>query len=528
MLPDEPRTVKPRQPTGQRWLPLIVAHRDSRSIFCEMTGEVYGWDEAPTLFRRHPPSVVIVVDAAQLLAELELAYAHDAHWQYRVAPVKRERYNIDPERVRRRIVATTVNYFGWQGATRASGKSNRKGHWHYPVDPALFCAAPVRDLLGGTAPSDLLAWGRDLREWCNANELHPSPTAGGLAGQLLRDPRWYPQARRKVPRATNARARAILPGNHYRLYWPLHKSVNATYLDMSASHHQMASWLDFPCANGLFARGDFRTTDTTETPVPRDRLWAPKGTPVYNRVLQSYGLLRLQVNVPAIKADRFPPPFMETAGRRKMFVYSNELPLIRALGGEIEGIVAAWVSFQRDTGLNQFAQWALTEIATMDPVRKRWAKTVLLAVYGNLAAKSRAVEYGYRNATAGIPREYPAGPTVIQAQAYLAEREQEVPTVNVIHRGMIEAEQRRVVLDMARDLTEQGHAVLALYADAIMVKAGRALPLLPPPWRIDAHLTRLKFATPTAFTSVERTKLPGIARDDAERWSRIAHIRPRA
>lgn len=474
--------------------------------------------------------MVVVPGAAHLVADLSVAYADDAMWQYRVTPIKREYIGNDPTRARRKIHDTIVNYFGWKGSsykTATGRKSNRKGHWHYPVDPTLFCNTPIRDLVGGVEPLDLLAWGQDLREWCAANDLHASPTAGGLGGQLLRDPRWYPEPRRKVPRATNARARAALPGNYYRLLHKPHEPVDAVYIDMSGAHHYAASTITFPCANHLYARGRFHTPDTTDTPVPRERLWAPAGSARYLHVVESHGLLHIQLASPALKPDQFPPPYMETLGRRRAWIFTNELPMITALGGEIEGIDAAWTSYSTDAGLNAYAAWAITETATMTPARKRWCKVVLLATYGNLAARARATEFAYRTANGGIPREYPAGPLVLPAQAHLSDTEREVPTVNVIHRGMIEAEQRQLTLGLARELSLRGQTVLSIYADAVIVKAGVPLPLLPPPWRVDATLTRLRFATPTAFTSAERTKLPGIAREDADRWRRIAHIRSR-
>lgn len=370
----------------------------------------------------------------------------------------------------------------------------------------------------------LLAWGQDVRAWIHANDLHPSPTAGGLAGQLLRDPRWYPDARRKVPRATNARGRAALPGNYYRLYWPVHKPVNATYIDMSGSHHHAAASIHFPSSNHLYARGAFRTPDTTET----TDIWTRHGTARFARIMQSHGLFLLQLNVPALKPDQFPPPYMEKAGRVIAWVFSNELPALYALGGIVEAVAAAWTSYETETGLNHYAQWALTETATMDAARKRWAKVVLLAAYGNLAARARTTEFAYRTAQEGIPRDYPAGPHRLPAIAHVTDIEREVPTVNTIHRGMIEAEQRRITLDLARTLTQQGHTVLSIYADAIIVRSDRQLPLLPPPWRVDAHLTNLRFASPTSFRSDERTKLPGMTREDRERFDRLARIRRHA
>lgn len=518
MLPNEPRTVKPRRPTPKPWLPILACDRQTRSAFCESTGEVYGWDDIPGLVRAHPSLIVVAPNAAHLVTELEEVFGGTERWQYRVTPVKREAYNPDPTRRRRITHNVIVNYFGW------SGPDKKRGHWHYPLDPVVFSLTPLRELLGGTDPHSLLTWAQDVREWCTANNLHPSPTAGGLGGQLLRDPRWYPEPRRKVPRATNARARSVLPGNHYRLYWPEGKTVDASCIDMSSAHHVMASQIKFPCANTLYARGNFRTTETPETP-PLDRtlIWARPNTSRYNALLQSYGLLRVWLRSPALKPMQFPLPYMEQMGVRLAWVHTNELPLIHSLGGIIEGIDAAWVSHEQDTGLNQYAVWALTETATMTPRRKQWCKTVLLSTYGNLAAKARAAEYGYRNAQSGIPREYPAGPNILHAYAHLDNLETEIGTVNVIHRGMIEAEQRRVVLDMARDLHEQGHTVLSLYADAILIKSDRALAFLPSPWRLDGYLTRLRFVNATSFVSEERTKLPGVTGAERARWQRILH-----
>lgn len=499
-------------------------------MFSEMTGELHALTDAGTVLRYHPSSIVVVPNAAYFVATLTEQFGSDEMWQYRLTPIERTKYSANPDKAKPRIHDTLVNYFGWKGTSyqTSTGKvANRRGHWHYPLDPHLFSALRLCDLLGGTTPGDLLAWAKDVREWCFAHKLVPSPTAGGLGGQLLRDPRFYPNARRKVPRATNEVARDALPGNYYQLYWPEHTPVDATYLDMSSAHHHVASTLEFPCANRIYARGNFRTTDTTETPCPRSELWAPAGTARYKRIIQSYGLFRLQLNVPALKADRFPLPFLTSAGRYRAYVYSNELASLHALGVEIEGIDAAWTAYERDTGLNRFAQWALAETALMSLQRKRWAKVILLAAYGNLAARPRPSEYGYRTAKRGTPREYPAGPHVLPVLAHIDPREREFPTVNVIQRGMIEAEQRRVVTDMARWLHNHDQRVLSIYADAIMVASDRPLPFLPPPWRVDAHLTRVRFYAATAFTSDERSKMPGIPREDAERARRLAHIRRR-
>lgn len=201
---------------------------------------------------------------------------------------------------------------------------------------------------------------------------------------------------------------------------------------------------------------------------------------------------------------------MKKPGTRLAWIYTNEIPTIYALGGVIEGIDAAWTSFHADEGLNRYARWAIAEAAAMTPDRKRWGKATLLAAYGMLAARPTAREFGYRHAKSGTPHTYRTNSGPLPAMIVQQSHETESPVVNVIQRGMIEAEIRLQVLAMARELHSFGCNVLCVYADSVIVESSSALPLLPDPWDVKTPLSRLQFFNPTSFHSEEMVRLPGI------------------
>lgn len=104
--------------------------------------------------------------------------------------------------------------------------------------------------------------------------------------------------------------------------------------------------------------------------------------------------------------------------------------------------------------------------------------------------------------------------------------ERESPTVNVIQRGMIEAETRIAALRMATRMTSLGHRVLSIYADAVFIEPTGPLPLMPPPWEVKGELTNLVFLNATSFESDQVTKLPGVVQDLDGR-ARARHARAR-
>lgn len=496
--PDPPRVVKPRR-LGYVHRPLIAVDKDT--VLTER-GEVFTLSDLPTLTLTEPSSIVVCHHPASMVRELDKVLGENPLWQFRATPVERDCHGVNKKHVGK-IRDTTISFFGLKGKNKKAGK------YHYPVSPtsiALLTANEIRRSI--PEPTDtvfkLMEWGKDLREFLREQDLVLRPTAGGIAGQLLRDKRFYPDPRRKVPKRHNAAAREYLPGNYYRLYHATPQyPYRATYLDQKNAHHNAASSIAFPHSDGLRAKGRFHSLQGS---------YVKHHSRHFERVIAEYGLFYLTLEVPQLDALRdFALPCLGyKAGTKNAYVFSNELPYLRELGVRVRHIIASWTSREHETGLNRYAEWAGEEVAGADTARKPWLKPTLLAPYGILAAKPKHVAFGYKQAKNSVEKQYPASPGFLTVQEKRQEHKSEPPTANVIARGMIEAETRLRSLRLARELTRQGHTVLAVYADSVFVTSDTELPLLPEPWRVEAHLTNLRFHSSTAFSSNELTKTPGV------------------
>lgn len=512
---DLPRAVKPRR-SSYKHLPLIAV---AETVLTER-GESFSLDSLPMLVLAEPPSLVVAQHVGNTLAKLTEKFGDHPRWQFRVTPVKREVWGPNRRATKAVISQTTVAFFGFQ---RENGHG--KNHYHYALDPTAFVRLTISELIPGddlTREQKLLEWGRSVRTYMALHDLAVRPTAGGVAGQLLKDPKFYPVERRKVPKATNHRARIALPGNFYRLYDAKPgEYYRASYLDMSGAHHQAARRVAFPCANGLVARGNYRQCDDSGAIL--DRPWLTAGSRAFERAISWPGLHLVKMFCPPARRGVFSPPTMDKRGSQLRYVFSNEIPYLRECGAELRYLVASWSSRDAETtgtGLSEYAAWSLAELDQLHPDLRPWVKVLLLSTYGILAATPRTMEFGYHRAKNGVEKRYPIGSQLLKVIARETAREHEMPTANVIHRGMIEAETRIMSLSMARDLHRAGHSILAVYADSVFVNTGEgqpSLPLIPKPWRVQDNLNGLRFLNSTSFTSVELTKLPGISGIDRTR-----------
>lgn len=485
-------------------------------------GEVFPIDALPQLIVTEPRSIVVGAHFGRTLQWLDEQLSDNPRWQFKLNPVKRELWSANREKTIGAIHQTVCAFFGFQ---RANGKDVNL--YHYPLDPMIFTRQTIFELVPGNAPLEirLMEWGKDVRDFLRQNEIGIRPTSGGVAGALLRDARFYPAIRRKVPRATNRAARPQLPGNYYRLYAAtVGERYNAYYLDMAAAHHRMAERIQFPDANGLVARGHFRADENGGIP---DKPWVRRGTAAFRRVMATHGLFYVKLYLPPELPHVFAPPCMDyprhwsrKGQTRTAFVYSNELDYIERCGGDVRYVIASWASTEAEQGLNAYAGWSLQQLDEASEARKRWMKVVLLASYGILAATPKQVEFGFKRADSGEDAEYPLGRGRVKVKAKKLNGEREVPIANVIHRGMVEAETRLASLQLAKELHAEGHRILGIYADSVFVDAASPLPLLPAPWRVQEHLTGLEFLSATSFTSRQMTKLPGVSGKDRERLSR--------
>jgi hypothetical protein len=467
------------------------------------------------LVRTQPSSIVVAHHFGDIIRYLDSHFDPNPLWQYRAAPVERTAWA--PERKHKTVMKDCViSYFGFKGERKQAG------HYHYALSPHIFCLKSVSELRKGIPGETatiikLMEWAKEIRSFLKTHDLNLSPTSGGIAAQLLRDERFYPNARRKVPRHTNAKARDQLPGNYYRLYNVKRlTSYKAAYLDQISAHHTAAAELDFPSSNTLMRFGRYSTL--------QDKSFAKAGTPKYDDFISRYGLFYLAFEAPRFFNSDFPLPNCGPGGDyHRGFFYSNELPYLAALKVRIRHIIACWVSPDKDTGLNKYAAWAIEQVKNAPNNSKPWLKPTLLSTYGVLAARPKHLEFGYKHAKNGEPKKYPCGSGFIDVEARRTKKAREPLMANVIHRGMIEAQTRLRSLQYAKELTSYGYNILAIYADSIFVESTKDLPFIEHPWRIQQYLTGLRFQSSTHFTSQEISKTPGVPAD----WRDRARIPPR-
>lgn len=515
---DAPRVVKPRKEKMTAYRDIIAL--GGSHLLLERTGEVYPADTLPALIAVEPSSIIVCQGFGSHLERIVRVHGEkgtnpDPRFNYRVTPHYRE--NAMGHAVQ--VLDCVCNFVGFAQvkANKAKKIKTVPSRYHYPLDPVQFIRQSIDELRGDIDNPDndnrlamLLAWAQEVRQWCLEQGVEVKPSSGGLVAQLLRNKRFYSDARRKCPRLINDTARSQLPGNYYRLHVPRNEPYKAIYLDMSSAHHTVAQRIRFPDVNTLHAYGRFGDAnhDRGRRPVAGGQ----------SPLLRRPGLFKLGITVPHLREADYPPPWGWKPGTYPVWVYSNELELIEELGIQIQCVYAAYVSEATETGLNNYARWALEQIRD-HPTLKPWLKPTLHSTYGVLAAKPRPFETGFYRAAGGESWDYPMGPASIHVQRRTTKKPIESKLANVIHRGMIEAEVRKESLSMARFLTQvDRRQVLAVYADSVFIlDTGKPLRVLPPWWRISTYTTNLRFLTPTHFTSDELVRLPGFSRRRSER-----------
>lgn len=496
------RVVKPRKAGGCNF-PIIAIDRND--VLLE-NGEIYPFSDLAKLVATQPSSIIVSHHFGAIIKWLDSEFKDDPRWQFRVKPLEKQGWSPNRKHKSRVIHKDcVVNYFGFKG------KRNQKGQYHYALSPGIFCLRTVNELRRNAPGEDativkLMEWAKEIRSYLQEHQLNLSPTSGGIAAQLIRDKKFYPEDRRKVPRRTNSLARNHLPGNFYELYdaEPGKGFHRAAYLDQISAHHTAAMTLEFPDANTLQRRGYYSSL--------KDKVFARAGTDTYDELISQYGLFYLAVEVPYLTKKDFPLPELgDKPGYKRGYFYSNEIPYLLDLGVRIRHIIACWTSPDRDKGLNAYARWASAQIAKAESLQKAWLKPTLLSAYGILAAKPKLQEFGYKQLEGGGEyKEYPCGSGFLKVKATVSKKMLEPVMSNVIHRGMVESQTRLTSLELARKLTKEGFSILAIYADSVFVKDADQMPFLEHPWRVQDFLSRLRFDSSTHFTSDQICKTPGV------------------
>lgn len=503
------KIVKPRKPANEQ---VQIITCDQRSV-CRYEGMPgIEWDPAGLInyLRRYWPQskdkrrlkmLWVCHSPEKVLLELEKEFGNDPEWNARFTVQEGESQD-DNGCTFYRKESKRVVYFGFRD-------SRRHCRYFYPVSTAEF----FKSLKGyGNAADEehqkLLQFGSELRRVCEGNLLRISGSRGGISGQLLRDQKFYPRPRRKVPTRTNEAARVALPGNCYQM---VERKIDRFYqsvyiIDQQNAHHYAAETVSLPHANELFAYGWYFNQSDAEWVNYRDSL--------FEDALNEHGLFRVRVSVPQ-HHHGYVPPWMRAFGDRvggttltDIWLYSNEIAFAKSLGVQIRHISRWYGSPSVDEGIKRYAQWSRNQVDS-SPNAKPWLKPTLLSAYGILGAKPRYLESAYKRSK-GKPHTYLFGPQPIEYTQVKSSKKIQSPVANVIQRGMIEAETRKLSIELARKLEREDHNVIGIHADAVLVEnTGQQLPLLDPPWRVKDCLTRFRALDAVSFESDELEILPG-------------------
>ena len=495
MIEQLPQVVKPRQ-RGFVHYPLLIVRRGQGLFESGELVEVSGID-----WRRIKPHLVVGVNVPYLLRQLEDRYdGKDPDWNWKAADKTLEVGQATKQQ------RTIVDYFGFKTPRENSDRYDT--HYHYCLDALSFYSNTytLTDEQTDTHRG-LLEWAMTLRDFCKEQDIAMRSTAAGVAAQFLRDPRFYPKERRKVPKAINARIREELPGNCYLLSVSTKskRRWSALELDQRNAHHYHAEHTALPDANSLHAFGDFvELKEVCDHGNPRPDF---------------LGLYYLRLERGRHGRTAWSP--LDHGRNRRVFdgfVFSNELPYLRDLGWRVLGTVAGWGSRERDTGLSRYARFCQSELEARGA--PNWLKPLLLCTYGLLAVKPKVPGAVYKQSTSETaePFDLFTGGKLLHGLlvSHTKGVKIEPGIANVLHRGMIEAATSTESLSLAKYLTSRGLWVLQVYADSLIIEDDSSRPVpeaaLIAPWRIKQRLTDYRPINTQAFTSIEKTRNPGVSR----------------
>lgn len=477
-------TIKPRR-RGYKHRAIVIIMDDIGML---ESGEVV--EDLIDFAMTKDSHIFVTMDPARLLNIMYQSHAPDFNYQLidsREADV--------PEGMAT-MSSTRVTRFGWN----RMNKGKRKGKAMHIVWSIPDMMRDPTKLINDGTPGDMLKFAKDVRDWCKDNNI-PLPTAlSGIASSLLRDERFYPESRGRVPHATNDRLRQFLPG----VYSELRAKSSVTYktavsLDQRRAYHRAAQTVTLPDSTTLFARGYFNVPDKAP-------LWAVKGDDVYNRTMDQPGLVLVRgTSRPTMPRSETRPPAVNYAGVEDRYIWTNEVPLCEETGLDIHGIVAAWTATHADEGIPRYGRWAESAIDAADDYRALWLKPTLHALYGLLAARPRDLRIAHRLGS-GRPARYilGAGHTFPVHETHLGA--QSSPTVNIAMLGVLQSEIRARTMRLANGLITEGVDVLHIHADGIHTTG--KLPLLPNDWSLEPR-TNLRYVDRVSWLADEGDVLPG-------------------
>lgn len=450
------------------------------------------------------PHLWVTTDPASLLTVMVDAFNHLDPFNYQIL----ESRSDDSDAIS--ITATRLTRFGFN-ARRARAVGMRNQAMHIVWNPVDMTRNPA-DVIDGDSHKDLMRFAVDVRDWCKRENIPLPTTLAGIASSLLRDKRFYPEPRGRVPQFTNERVRRFLPGVYSELRGrPVTTYREAVALDQRRAYHRAAATIPLPDPTTLYARGYF---NEPETP----RLWAERGGELYARTMRQAGVVAVRAGSRLTHKNETRPPAINYLGTRVIYLWTNEVELCERHGLDVHGITAAWTSTLPDSGMPRYGPWAEGQIDGADGYRRRWLKPTLHAVYGLLAARPRELRIGHRigrgtltDYILGAGHPFPVHETVIGSHA--------PATTNVAMLGVLQAEIRARSMKLANALMAEGVNVLHVHADGLHVEG--PVPLMEHrTWTIEPR-TNLRYLDRVSWLADEGNCLPG--RDQQQRVEVMQH-----
>lgn len=499
---------------------LCIGSTDSGVMVMDSsTGEVHPVSELPDLIVSGDGGVLAGSALFNYVGPLNKRFEKYPTWTIQIRSMHRQLIKQE-----RRIVIGTFlpMLFGFTSSRRASGGRSRSR-----ASSRVFHCMDLEDMVGVRSCSldQSIRLCASVLDLCEARGVTFTAGRGSLAARLLKNSPEWKHGRRAAPEFVNDLARKKLPGNYYSLSAVPHRTYKgALYIDQTSAHHAVASTIDLPHPDHIRARGLHRLAESGRTGRWLDNVHDVPGT----------GLLAVVVSIGHIpdRLKHLYPPFMHEPGRRLEWIYTNETHYFDGHYGVIEYVVSAWTSDVPDPAIPEYATWAMDH-REAGPGRK----PILLAAYGALALRTdRPTTTYYARHPRGLDTELPNSGRVAEVVRERRDGSPQPNIINVLARGLIEAETRARSLRLAQRLHDEGMPVLSVYVDGLIVDTDR-LPILPPGWEVERALTNLSFQNPTSFLSDEIRKQPGVPRtaehsairtlEAVGRWTRREHARAR-
>lgn len=361
-----------------------------------------------------------------------------------------------------------------------------------------------------------------LLDMCDARGIAFRSTRGSMASAMLKKSRQWVKGRKPAPRFINDKTRKVLPGNFYSvsekaLRGSMKSIPHCYYLDQQNAHHSIASTIPLPHPEFVHARGFYRSGEGRWAGVDSD-----VGQQLMNGEQIGAVLCKVYISYKVPSRSHLYPAWAEKRGAYNQWIWTPELRLFKDDPRlDLGHFVAAFTASRFDPVLREYSEWALAEISR-DQGRATYKKCTLLAAYGMLAYKNqgRPIYRFWSGRGNDNQVEIPIAGLVKQ-RSIRVPKEYQLSIVNVLARGLIEAETATRTLEYAKELHQQGFHIPQLYADGLLVETER-LPFLAPGWRNLGSRTNVYIPWKNAFVSDQEKKLPGVLGGPEEKeWERI-------